>query len=245
MGRKTEQEIIIDGQIRFWEGKLRKSRTTKQQLDIAKVLKDLRAERWPNAVDEAVAVAKATKLQLKAQKVAAAQAKKAEAAELERLKEVERQKIRDEENPVMDHVKRAAIRCELREKATTAVPDTTPPVEIIPPVETITPATSEEPPGAVVSPELVTITQEAETSANKQSSTKRDDIQQVVVPVVSPGLLDMFKTVYRSSDDNEHDGSVGMTNALLHNFEHAPEPREPVGEGGYLSDGMGGIKRGQ
>ncbi|MGA8301775.1 MAG: hypothetical protein WB817_19985 [Terriglobales bacterium] len=62
--------------------------------------------------------------------------------------------------------------------------------------------------------------------------------------VVSPGLLDMFNAVHRSSDGNEHDGSVGMTNALLSVYDHAPEPQEPVGEGGYMSDGMGGIKRG-
>lgn len=243
MGRKTEQEIIIDGQIRFWEGKLRKSRTTSQQLEIAKVLKDLRAERWPSPIDEAVAVAKAAKLQMKAQRVSAAQAKEAEVTELERLKEIERQKIRDEENPVIDHVKRAIIRAEMREETTAMVPDITPSVET-----TTSDANPQPPGGAVVSPELTTITLEAEASANRQSSIRRDDEgitpPQTSLAVLSPGLLDMFKAVHRLSDADEHDGSVGMTNALLHDFEHAPEPHEAVGEGGYMSDGMGHVKRG-
>lgn len=54
--------------------------------------------------------------------------------------------------------------------------------------------------------------------------------------VVSPSLIDMFQAVSRPHDGDEHDGSVGMTNAILRDFEHAPEPSEPVSGGGYLSE---------
>lgn len=185
MGRKTEQEIVLDGQIRFWEGKLRKSRTTSQQLDIAKVLERLRAERWPNPLDEAAAVAKAAKLQLKAEKAAAVRAKEADAAELERLTAIERQKVRDEASPVIDHVKRAQIRAELREEKHDGVqvlPQAL--IEDHPKLEALvvenalisdTQSDVQPSDGAVVSPEITTITREAEASAKQQSSTRKGD----------------------------------------------------------------------
>src|ERR1700722_10763034 len=113
MPRKSEQQITLEEQHRLWMGKLRKARTLQQQATIAKILKDIEARLWPNPVDEAAAVAKATKLQLKAGKVAAAQAKKAEAEELERLKAIERQKIRDEANPVTEQLKRGRVQAEI------------------------------------------------------------------------------------------------------------------------------------
>ena len=64
------------------------------------------------------------------------------------------------------------------------------------------------------------------------------------VTVVSRELIDMMRMVSKPSDGDEHDGSVGMTNALLHDFSRDPEPQETVGEGGYLTDGMGHFKRG-
>jgi hypothetical protein len=48
---------------------------------------------------------------------------------------------------------------------------------------------------------------------------------------------------YPTLDDNEVIGSVGMNNALLRNYERAPEPQEPVGEGGYLVDWAGKVKK--
>jgi hypothetical protein len=62
--------------------------------------------------------------------------------------------------------------------------------------------------------------------------------------VASPGLIDLFQIVSRPLDSNEVIGSVGLTNALHRVYDHEPEPHEPVGEGGYLSDGMGHVKRG-
>jgi hypothetical protein len=59
---------------------------------------------------------------------------------------------------------------------------------------------------------------------------------------VSQSLIDMWGIVTRAGDGDEHDMSVGMTNALLSNFESSPEPHEPVGEGGYLVDWAGNIK---
>jgi len=58
MPRKTDQQITLEEQHRLWIGKLKKARTVSQQLSIAKVLKDIEARLWPNAADEAVAVAK-------------------------------------------------------------------------------------------------------------------------------------------------------------------------------------------
>jgi hypothetical protein len=68
MPRKSEQEITLEEQHRIWMGKLRKARTLQQQTTIAKILKDIEARLWPNPADEAVAAAKAAKLQMKAQR---------------------------------------------------------------------------------------------------------------------------------------------------------------------------------
>lgn len=100
------------------------------------------------------------------------------------------------------------------------------------------------------------IKKEREAAENAPITAPQSGVQEpdgVVLPpkqtgftVASPGLIDMFRVVSRPRDGegDEHDGSVGMTNAILRDFEHAPEPQEPVGEGGYFSDGMGHIKRG-
>jgi hypothetical protein len=100
------------------------------------------------------------------------------------------------------------------------------------------------------------IKKEREAVENLPITAPQSDVQEVgdgITPpkqtgftVASPGLLDMFKTVSRPRDGGEHDGSVGMTNALLRDFERTPEPHEPSGEGaGYFTDGMGNtIRRG-
>jgi hypothetical protein len=94
------------------------------------------------------------------------------------------------------------------------------------------------------------IKKEREAVENPPITAPQSDVEgitpskQTGFTVVSPGLIDMFKIISRPSDGGEHDGSVGMTNALLRDFEHAPEPHEAVGEGGYMSDGMGHLKRG-
>jgi hypothetical protein len=252
MARKSEQQLTLEEQHRLWMGKLRKARTLQQQATIAKILKDIEVRLWPNPVDEAVAVAKAAKLQMKAGKAAVAQAKKAEAAELERLKEIERQKVRDEENPVMDHVKRAIIRAEMREEAPMAsahVSDTAPSTEATVPVpsdantqEAITaPETvAQSVDGVVVTPELTTITLEAEASAKRQSSIKRDD-----------GLLDFLKRATQPLESRDEvviapprryvpeilteSSGPGETFARLGGYNTAPEPAEPV-ESGYLAE---------
>jgi hypothetical protein len=238
MPRKTDQQITLEEQHRLWIGKLKKARTVSQQLSIAKVLKDIEARLWPNAADEAVAVAKAAKLKLKAEKVAAAEAKKAEAAELERLTEIERQKVRDEANPVIDHVKRAVIRQELHQERAQSLEA---PVEATPIMVGVPVATVDEAPvtaavdATEVSPELVTITREAEAAA-KRNSTKRDDV-----------LLDLFKNATQPPEsrdvaaparrfvaDTESSGP-NETFARLGVYREEPPP-EPVNEGGYLSE---------
>jgi hypothetical protein len=88
------------------------------------------------------------------------------------------------------------------------------------------------------------IKKEREVVKNPPITAPQSDVQEAgdgITPpnqsgftVVSPGLLDMFKTVNRSLDSDEHDGSVGMTNALLRDFERAPSP-ETV-ESGYLAE---------
>lgn len=97
------------------------------------------------------------------------------------------------------------------------------------------------------------IKKEREAVENPPITAPQSDVKEVadgITPpqtsftVASPGLIDMFQVVSRPRDGDEHDGSVGMTNALLRDFEHSPEPHESVGEGGYLSDGMGHLKRG-
>ena len=93
------------------------------------------------------------------------------------------------------------------------------------------------------------IKKEREAVENPPITSPESDVQEVVDGITpsalaSPGLIDMFQIISRPSDGGEHDGSVGMTNALLRDFEHSPEPHESVGEGGYLSDGMGHLKRG-
>lgn len=105
--------------------------------------------------------------------------------------------MRDEENPVMDHVKRAIIRAEMREEAPTAsdrVSDTAPSMEAtgsVPsdanPQETIA-ATNAQ----VLSPELTTITRAAEVSAKRQSNTRREDVdffERVMKPLESRDVL--------------------------------------------------------
>ena len=230
MPRKSEQQITLEEQHRLWMGKLRKARTLQQQATIAKILKDIEARLWPNPVDEAAAVAKATKLQLKAGRVAAAQAKKAEAEELERLKAIERQKIRDEANPVTEQLKRGRVQAEIAAISTLPPLPTTTETELAP-VTTVEVEASDVPVthGVVLSPELTTITREAQEAAKRYSSTRQDD-----------GLLDFFKKVsepFESRDvaaplptprrflaDSESSGP-GETNARLAASEHAREAR--------------------
>jgi hypothetical protein len=202
--RKSEQQLTLEERHRFWTAKLKKARTLSQQIAVEKIIKDIEARLWPSPVDEAVAVAKAAKMQLKAAKEAAARAKEAEAAEQERFAEVERRKVWEETNPVLDHVKLAVIRQELAQP----VPE----------------ALIEE------STEMVEITRQAEESAKKQSK-EREAVENppIAAPqsdvlkagdgiaspaLVSPGLTDMFRVVSKPRDGEEHDGSVGMTNAL-------------------------------
>jgi hypothetical protein len=96
------------------------------------------------------------------------------------------------------------------------------------------------------------IKKEREAVENPPITAPQSDVQEVgdgEAPskqpefiVASQGLLNMFRVVSRHGDGDEHDGSVGMTNALLRDFERAPEPHEQVGEGGYLVDWAGNIK---
>jgi len=244
MARKSEQQLTLEEQHRYWMGKLKKARTLQQSAPIAKILKDIEARLWPNQADEAVAIAKAAKLQIKAQKVAAAQAKKAEEAELARLKEIERQKVRAEENPVMDHVKRVLIRAKMREEAATASdhvgPDTAPLVEAtvpsdVTPQETITAPVD----GVVVSPELTTITRAAEESAKRQSSTKHDSelldfLNRATQPLESHDGVPIASPRYVPERLTETSGP-GETFARLGGYNTAPEPQEPV-ESGYLAE---------
>jgi hypothetical protein len=242
--RKSEQQITLEEQHRLWMGKLRKARTLQQQTTIAKVLKDIEARLWPSAVDEAKASAAATKLELKLQKKAAARAKETEAAELERLKEIERQKVHDEENPVLDHVKRAVIRQKLHQEhvQSLAAPVEADEVMVDLPVTTVDEApvtapveVTEVPPVMVISPELVTITREAEASAKRQSSTRRDDeefFERVMKPLES---RDVIAPSRRYAADSESSGP-GETFARLGGYNNALEQHEPVDEGGYLSE---------
>lgn len=57
-------------------------------------------------------------------------------------------------------------------------------------------------------------------------------------------IIGFMRAVSRPLDDNEVFGCVGQTNALLHNFDRPPDATEPTGEGGWLSDGMGHLKKG-
>lgn len=237
MPRKSDQQLSLEEQKRFYMACMRKARIHKQRMDYAKLIAAIDAQLYPDPAQEAREAAKAAKLQLKVGKVAAAQAKKAEAAELERLKEIEHQKIRDEENPVMDHVKRAVIRAGIREQTTTVadqVPDTTPPIEatVLVTQETITTPETVAPPtdgGVVVSPELATITREAEESAKRQSSTKRnggmlDFFKKVTQPLESRDVTAPLPPPRRFLADLESSGP-GETSARLAAGEHAREVR--------------------
>jgi hypothetical protein len=232
VGRKTEQEIHIDSQIRFWEGKQRKCRTTKQQIEIAKILKDLRAERWPNPVDEAKAEAAATKLAIKKQRLDTEAAKKTELAELERQREIERQKVRDEENPVIDHLKRAVIRAEIREKEEKRAELTQPEVA---PVADEAPVTSLVVVPDGVSPELAIIERDAEASAKRNSTNHRDVLldlfKKATQPLESGDVMTAPSRRYVA--DSESSGP-GETYARLGTHNNAP-PAEPV-DGGYLAE---------
>ena len=182
MARKTEQQMTLEEQKRFYMACMRKARIHKQRMDYAKLIAAIDAQLYTNPAQEAITIARAAKLQMKAQKVAAAQAKETEAAELERLKEVERQKVRDEANPVIDHVKRAAIRAKIhQERAQEPSPDGVS-IEVQHPLPETLSAPEMDTQPVVVSPELNTITREAEESAKRQSSTVRDS-----------GLFDFFK----------------------------------------------------
>jgi hypothetical protein len=244
MPRKSEQQITLEEQHRHWMGKLKKARTLSQQLHVAKILKDIEARLWPNPVDEAVALAKAAKLQLKADKVAAAEGKKAEAAELERLTEIERQKVRDEANPVIDHVKRAVIRQELHQERAKSLAS---PVEATPIMGDLllttvdeapvtAPVEATQVPGMVISPELATITREAEAAAKRQSSnTRRHEVVEFFEMATKPlESRDVVVPARRFVADTESSGP-GETFARLGGYREDAPP-EPVDEGGYLAE---------
>lgn len=234
MARKSEQQLSLEEQHRYWMGKLRKARTLKQQAIIAKILKDIEARLWPNEVDEALTVAKAAKLQLKAQKVAAADAKKAEAAELERLKEIERQKVRDESNPVIEQLRRGRSQAEQRKEQSSAVAEVVisdvvssedvPTVNL--PLEAPV-ATTQVPDGVQVSPEMQRITREAEESAKRHSSKPDvallDFLNKATQPIESRDVAAPVRREYEGCDFDPIRQEI-------------PPPAEPVDEGGYLSE---------
>lgn len=232
MARKSEQQLTLEEQHRLWMGKLRKARTLQQQATIAKILKDIEARLWPNPVDEAVAVAKAAKLQMKAQKVAAAEAKKVEAAELEREKRIERQKVRDESNPVIEQLRRGRIQAEQRKEQSSPVAEVVisdvVPSEDVPtvnlPLEA--PETGAQPAGVVVSPEMQRITRDAEEAAKRQSSTTRVDVdffERVMKPLESRDVAAPLRREYEGCDFDPIRQEV------------AP-PSEPVDGGAYLTE---------
>jgi hypothetical protein len=182
MSRKTEQEIIVDGQIRFWEDKLRKARTVGNQLKIAAVLKQLRAERWPSPTDEAIAVAKVEKLKAKNQKKADAQAKPATPkVELEWLARP---------NVVVEQHKRGRVQAQMREDRTEAEAEVSHPIECVTVVPdggdsaaateaVVAPSASTE---VTVSPDMQRIHREAETAA-KRHSTGLDVLKSIMRPL--------------------------------------------------------------
>ncbi len=100
----------------------------------------------------------------------------------------------------------------------------------------------------MVSPEMAVITKEAETSALRQSTRAEldDFLRRMAQPLepASQGILDIARTISRPLNDGEVFGSVGMTNAVLRNWDQPAPADEPIGEGGYLSDGFGSIKKG-
>jgi len=246
MARKSEQQLTLEEQKRFFMGCMRKARIHKHRMDYAKRIAAIDAQLYPNPIDDAVAVAKAAKLQLKAQKVAAVEAKRAEAAELERQKEIERQKMRDENNPVIEQLRRGRIQAEQRKEQ--SVPVTEVVISDVVPAEDVpainppseTSVVTSQPDGVVVSPELITITREAEASAKRQSSIKRDD-----------GLLDFLMRATQPLESRDEVAIVpprryvpeiltessgpGETFARLGGYNTTPEPAEPV-ESGYLEE---------
>jgi hypothetical protein len=93
------------------------------------------------------------------------------------------------------------------------------------------------------------IKKEREAVENPPITAPQSDVQEVsdgIGPLKHSAfrLSDVFRVITRQHEEGEHDGSVGMTNVILRDFERAPEPSEPVGEGGYLVDWAGNIKRG-
>ena len=92
------------------------------------------------------------------------------------------------------------------------------------------------------------IKKEQEALENTPITAPQSDVQEAgdgVTPPKRPAftLPDMFKTVSRSFDSDEHDGSVRMSNALRSGYNREPEHHEPPGEWENVSDGMTTIRR--
>jgi hypothetical protein len=228
MGRKTEFQKKLDNQIAHLEAEQKRCKNTKEKLAFADRIAKLYRQRWPDPLADVKAQTAATKLELKLQKRTAAQAEKAEADELERLREVERRKIRDEANPVADHVKRAVIRAQIhQERAQEPLPEAS--LDVPPLPEVITPVSDVQPADrVVVSPEIAAITREAEAAA-KRNSTKRDDVLDLFQKATQPleprdGVLVVPAPRRFLADFGESSGP-GETSARLAASEHASEVR--------------------
>jgi hypothetical protein len=245
MPRKSDEQLNLEERHRLWKERERKARTHKERMDAAKILKDIEGRLWPNPADEAKAVEKAARAERKAQKAAAVEREREQKAELERLKELERRKVWEETNPVLEQARRAEVREELRKREEAAMEIEASPQAENPQLEA--PQTGEQLPGdGVASSEMVRVTREAEASALRQSTgAELDDFfRKMAQPIepTSPTILDIVRAVSRPLDDDEVMGSVGMTNSVLASkFTDNPQPEvKPEHQGMELvQDAMG------
>jgi hypothetical protein len=92
---------------RTWLRRYLRRLKQEQKEQLKRLLQDAR-----RIVDEAMVKNGATKLKMKADKLAAAKAKADVKTELTRLKALERRKIWEETNPITEHLRRGAVRTE-------------------------------------------------------------------------------------------------------------------------------------
>ena len=235
MPRKTEQEIELDEQIRFLKAEQRKCRTSSGRLKIADRLLKLYAMRFPSPIAEANAVAKATKLKIKADKLVSDQAK------VESVRKPSEWLERP--NPVEEHAARAAVRTKMREDRAEAEVSHTleplAPVEALPSKDAVEPQGVDQVPVVVqVSPEMQRITTEAETAAKRQS-TGWGDLKRIMAPLEQREAWDV--PVKHQPVILTESSGPGETYARL--GSHVETQPEAPGEWETVTDGLTTVRR--
>ena len=248
MARKSEQQLSLEERKRFLTACMRKARKHKDRMDYVREIRLIDEQLYPNPVTEAKAQAAATKLAIKKQKADAKEAQRKEAEELERLKEIERQKIRDESNPVTEHLKLAAIHREMKERVEVSQqiePEAAMGVD----VPVTSPVEVNEAPSSVItpSPEIVDITRQATAEVAKQSTASKmtqDEARRASGIGLSPDLLDMYKVVSRPLGGDAfldyQERAAREAELRRRHAEQHPTPGEPR-ERGVLIDSFTGL----